>query len=278
MLRSCNFVIGKIKAKLKEEDVNNNVNKVIDRLYYYDVNEQTLSIIDHENLNDASVELHLNCFGKRYKTDDSNLCSLRIPSTCNDISNTNEESNVNHNLVFFKKETFGTVTEEIIVIYTHNDTNMKTFYDLIKMFCKHNNYTKLHECFPAELRLSALQFEEKERKSERMQKIFSEAETSWTSDWLDEALDLQIEVSKKFCPEDRDSENFLRCMRYCRKDLPQELLPHWVTYNRAGQGYFSINNLAQDCFLFDVNNNVTTSLSKLLVPEQKTVIIASSVS
>lgn len=277
MLRSCNLVANKISVNLRDEDITAN-NKVIDRLYYYDIDTQTLSIIDHANFKDPSVDLHLNHFGKKYRTDDTNLCSLRIPSTCFDVSNTNEESNVNHNIIFFKKETFGTLTEEIIILYTHYDTSMKIFYSVIKLLCKHNNYVKPHECFPADLRISALQFEEKERKSERVQKIFTEAETTWTRDWLDEALILQIEVSKKFCPEDKDPEDFLRCMRYCRKDLPQDLLPHWVTYNRAGQGYFAINNLAQDCFLFDVNNNEMTSLSKLLVPEQKTVIIASSVS
>lgn len=241
--------------------------KLSNRVYYFDTVVQKLFVVNRETMKDKSIELHLQAFGFKYYTDDVEYCSERVPElVCS------KQSNVNLNLIIFRKNHYGSLTDEVLVLYTHENLIGSTFLLHIKKICKDLISISPHTCYPIELRRDAIMEEEKRRLSEEYQKKFTEAEKKINYDWLDEAEKLQNEIAFKFCPD--DPIGFLNCVRYC----PCDYVPHWKLYNRAGLGYFPLNNLAQNCMLFDMNNSNMTTLDAILTQNNKTVIIASSVS
>jgi len=127
-------------------------------------------------------------------------------------------------------------------------------------------------CYPIELKVEAIKKEENYRLSVEGQQQFTEAELKWTEDWLDVAEKKQKSIAEELCPE--NPIDFLNCVRYCHNNY----IPHWKKFNRAGRGYFKINNNAQNCLLYDMINNIEIDLKSVLSCHNKTVIIASSVS
>jgi hypothetical protein len=251
--------------------INDDSETISSRLYYFDIDTLTLFPLIDDILNiDPSIALHLAAANKKYYSDNISYCSTMSPDTCG----TNDQSNVQHNIIFFVKNTYGTLTDEILTLYTHKQTKMKDFIKFIAMRCRHMIAPPKHTCYPLSLRIEAVKREEEERKSDKIQEAFTKAETSWDIDWLEVALELQTNIAKSLCPEDH--ENFLQCVRYC----PNEHIPHWKKFNRAGRGYFSLGSSLQDCLLFDATSSDSkqASLSSLLIKGVKTVIIASSVS